>query len=541
MSKQKILHSALWAALGDALGFVSELSDEKGFSYRLRGNLDQWGTTTWRRKVGGKYGVEVIFPAGTYSDDTQLRLAVSRSIGCNGLFQRDAFAKIELPVWRAYALGAGVGSLTAAENLTKASTSWYSNVCNKYFMGGGNGAAMRIQPHIWACPERAHPRAYLVDVLCDAIITHGHGRGILGAAFHAICLAACMNESCPIGPRLWGEAVQYLRNIPSIMDKEFELAHVWRQQWQTSMQQDFQAHVDDIADEFMADINIFTGLAPSDPVRTYNDYAKMIGAVNSNQVGSGVKTSILAMVAAYLFRNEDPLYCLKTVASLIHSDTDTIGTMTGALVGVFSSAPPSLPIQDKEYISLEATRLADIATGENVTSFTYPSILSWKAPRGVLDCVTRQAGVHNLVGLGMLTMKDEQYTNKTTKWSWANLPFGQNVLVKMRPTLKDSTELPAMGNYELPPIHQAIPLMTNPTKPVHKQKRKCDSDESCRQLTLMSPYRQEQVIEDIVSDIANKGFPKEDVGSLILQSLGKNKFEDAVALLMSLYKKYRKR
>ena len=154
----------------------------------------------------------------------------------------------------AYALGAGVGSLAAAENLIKSSANWHSNqFINKdanYYKGGGNGAAMRIQPHIWAATDIRYPKAYLLDVLADAIITHGHGRGILGAAFHAICLASTLTNGSPISPKLWREAINFLYDVPSIMEKELEMSSIWIQQWQIDTKENFKTHVNVIVNEF---------------------------------------------------------------------------------------------------------------------------------------------------------------------------------------------------------------------------------------------------------------------------------------------------
>ena len=49
-------NSVLWAAYGDALGFISELVNEKGLLRRTQGaELD--GLMAWRRRVGGRGGV----------------------------------------------------------------------------------------------------------------------------------------------------------------------------------------------------------------------------------------------------------------------------------------------------------------------------------------------------------------------------------------------------------------------------------------------------------------------------------------------------
>src|SRR5690348_8353752 len=75
-----VVRSALWAAWGDALGFPTELT-RSGQSLQGRLGADEVSIpTAWKRRVGGRFGVETELPAGTYSDDTQLRLSVARSI-----------------------------------------------------------------------------------------------------------------------------------------------------------------------------------------------------------------------------------------------------------------------------------------------------------------------------------------------------------------------------------------------------------------------------------------------------------------------------
>ena len=70
-------NSVLWAAYADALGFISELVDEKALKRRTKGaELDH--LMAWKRRVGGRSGVNVELPVGCWSDDTQLRMAVSR-------------------------------------------------------------------------------------------------------------------------------------------------------------------------------------------------------------------------------------------------------------------------------------------------------------------------------------------------------------------------------------------------------------------------------------------------------------------------------
>jgi ADP-ribosylglycohydrolase len=198
---RRIRASALWAAYGDALGFITELADSQALA-RRGVHLPLTEPVAWRRRVGGRFGPTVELPAGCASDDTQLRLATCCSIRSDGVFDAETFAKIELPVWSAYALGAGRGSREAAANLRRRDVSWATNFFETdrsvYVNGGGNGAAMRIQPHVWAASEHTQDR-WRTDVIVNAICTHGHMRGILGALFHAACLERTLVGGAVLG------------------------------------------------------------------------------------------------------------------------------------------------------------------------------------------------------------------------------------------------------------------------------------------------------------------------------------------------------
>lgn len=557
MKQEQIINSALWAAYGDALGFVTELGNESTFNYRLYGHREAWGERDWRRRIGGKGGVEAVLPAGTYSDDTQLRLAVSRAITGNGVFVREAFAKIELPVWRSYALGAGLGTLAAAENITKLGASWHSNQFktpkSNYYGAGGNGAAMRIQPHIWSSTNITHPNVYLLDVLSDAIITHGHGRGILGAAFHAICLASTLKNGSPISPKMWHDAVHFLLNVPVIMDKELELSSIWIQQWQEDTKENFQTHVNTIVDEFRSTISMFDDSSSGSPASRYESFARKINAVGGKEVGSGVKTSILAMAAAYLFRNEDPEACLKAVAGLLHSDTDTIATMAGALIGASATQPPAHPVQDREYIASEAKRLANLSNGICERFFAYPSVISWRPQRAPLDQVYASKDGVYLAGLGKLELGETQYTTKTTNWRWGKLPFGQTVLTKSRPSIPESQQSPQVGVYEGPRAQQppSAPLEPfgdkAPGRPPNYRRPESSYGNllsSPAKMLEKKPKSNQTAIPgnthlgEMVDRMEKHGFPPEEVGRAFLEIFARGQGMEALELLLLFYKKF---
>ena len=219
LMEEKCVNSAVWAAYGDSRGFITELADSSLVRKRY-GDSEVFQLRSWKKRVGGRVGIDVMLPKGTYSDDTQLRLSTSRAISENVYFDVESFAKIELPVWLSYALGAGRGTKEAAANLIRRDVNWFSNFFRKkglnYFDGGGNGAAMRIQPHVWIGSKFGDENGIILDVMCNAITTHGHPRGFLGAIFHARCLYYSLMNGRVAGPKEWLNIVNELVLIPSV-------------------------------------------------------------------------------------------------------------------------------------------------------------------------------------------------------------------------------------------------------------------------------------------------------------------------------------
>ena len=221
----RIRRSALWAAYGDALGWISELTDKAGLMKRT-GGAPLCEPIAWNRRVGGRTGVVASLPRGCYSDDSQLRLATSRAIRPYG-FDMDAFTKVELPVWLSYALGSGKSTSAAAMNLAKSKPSWFANTFKGWTASGGNGAAMRIQPHVWAARRPDEALSFLPDVVRNAVCTHSHPTGLMGAVLHALCVAHTMATGHRPSPDDLQTAIGVAERLPEIIESDRELGY-WR-------------------------------------------------------------------------------------------------------------------------------------------------------------------------------------------------------------------------------------------------------------------------------------------------------------------------
>jgi ADP-ribosylglycohydrolase len=429
-----VVQSALWAAAGDALGWITELGDEETVRHRT-GAPSVSRTVDWRRRIGGKFGPTVKLPAGTYSDDTQLRLAVSRATGPTGTFDAEAFAKIELPVWAGYSLGAGRGSSAAAANLSKSSVSWFNNFfgtaadSRNYFSGGGNGAAMRIQPHVWkADPTR--PDTFLPDVLRDAVITHGHPKGIGGAVFHALCVAHALAEGNVPGLEDWRRYIQQLEYCEAVIKSDDKLGLFWLRAWEGKAGRTLGKAFGDEITQALAAIDLISEIVDS-PAR-YEDVLQSLGCLDEATRGAGIGTALAAAVLANYVKLVGEEDTLLISANALHSDTDTIGSMAGAIFGCCSTRDMGWDIQDRDYIVSEARRMVAISEGKRVAAFHYPDLLSWAPPSTQSDAVGVLEGQLFMAGLGALSTHGEEWETNEAVWQWGTLPFGQTVLTKRR-------------------------------------------------------------------------------------------------------------
>lgn len=434
---KNIVNSSLWAAAGDSIGWISELVNGKAGLERRIGSQRLSRPVAWSRIVGGRGGPKVALPAGTYSDDTQLRLAVSRSIRGNGFFDVENFAKIELTVWPSYALGGGVGTKTAAQNLAKRTVNWFNNFYStgrqSYFTSGGNGAAMRIQPHVWSsCGSRSEDEI-LLDVLKDSLVTHGHPHGFCGAIFHAKTLLGILLYNKVPDIRDWKKYIESFSVIPDLIRMDSQLSSFWLAEWESNNQLSLSDSILKCQKEILNDLENINAILQENNEKAYRRILEITGCLTDKYRGSGIKTALVSAVLAHIYQYDNIESALVCAANEIDSDTDTIASMCGALLGAYSEQEVTWPLQDRDYLISESMRLANIERSNSQRSFEYPKIQSWIPPYKQNDAVGIVENNFALVGLGMLTNIDERYYEANNAcWQWFKLPFGQTILVKRK-------------------------------------------------------------------------------------------------------------
>lgn len=429
-----VVNSALWAAAGDALGWMTELSRGSGGVKHRTGQEFVVEPVAWKRLVGGRSGATVELPAGTYSDDTQLRLCVSRAIRGDGAFDVEAFAKIEVTVWQGYCLGAGIGSKAAASNLSKRGVNWFSNFFKtdrqSYTSAGGNGAAMRIQPHVWSA--QGHVSEVVARVLRDALVTHGHPHGFCGAVFHALCLwNAIRNRELPT----LNEARRYIESFPNLVEivkNDSELSSFWLPTWEREAATSLSAALKHFCNEALLDFDKVDELFKRNSKVSYHDVLVELGCLTDRFRGSGFKTSFAALILSRIYRDDKVEDALIAAANELESDTDTIATMAGALLGAIVKQIPRWEIQDRGYITSEALRMARIAFKQGESSFRYPDISEWSPTSSQSDAIVFFKGNLSLAGFGPVSPISKEYESRDSVWQWFKLNNSQTILAKRR-------------------------------------------------------------------------------------------------------------
>lgn len=524
---QSIINSARWAAYGDVVGFISELADASMLKKRS-GLSHVEGPAEWKRLIGGKFGSNIRLPKGCYSDDTQLRLSTSRSIRGDGVFDVEAFAKIELPVWVTYALGAGRGSKTAANSLSKQSINWFSNFFEQknsnYIFSGGNGAAMRVQPHVWSSSERGNRESYLQDVVRNAICTHGHLRGVLGAVFHAYCLAYAIDKKRVPDESVWEQAIDCFIDIIPIIEGDPELSTFWLPVWEEKSKGTLKEFVLDIREECISDVELISKIVKNKVQTPYRHMVNELGAMDASNRGSGTKTAILASALAWLYKDEQPEVPLLEAANLLHSDTDTIATMAGAIIGANTDKEFEAEIKDIEYIESEAIRMFEISRGVAATSFNYPNLHTWSPPKNQLDAVGLVDGDLYISGLGRCEIEGELVYGRGSSdfgWQWLNLSYGQTVLVKRRKTLKELPKnnviiIGATNDMDVSPVGTS----KSTSRPTYDSKKNSIQQQSIWSSSKPEESKVENVMSLSVDELTNEaiksGFDASIIGEHIL-------------------------
>jgi ADP-ribosylglycohydrolase len=325
---EKCKGAMLATAIGDALGWPNEpRSKNRAKNLKINGHFVEWT----RSSSNPCYHDEKILP-GEYSDDTQMTLSVARSV-IAGNWEK-FLAERELPFWLRYERGGGGALLKAAKSLAaKGVLLWQSSYTRDYFNAGGNGAAMRILPHVIASAKNPDVQRLMIDVIKDTLITHGHPRAFLGATCYAYALDYLLRKETVLeygelvsavidGQKIWGT----LPN-PELFEKWIEAAN-------QHCGFDYVCAWDDVYANMIRQLEFIKASLKKglmlDDTKVLTQL-ECFGKVN----GAG---DVAALAAIYLASRyaSNPALGIKVPAFSFGADTDTIASITGGLLGMLS-------------------------------------------------------------------------------------------------------------------------------------------------------------------------------------------------------------
>jgi ADP-ribosylglycohydrolase len=347
-------------AVGDALGWPFERNNQRlgGRKRTLQPSGKFFG---WTRKAGGRfYGFEEPIGAGEYSDDTQLVVATARALLSSDWYEE--FTRRELPVWLLYERGGGRSVKAAAQAWAKGLAPWSSGntSAKKYLEAGGNGAAMRVFPH--SVVSNGNGGQLHKDVLLNALSTHGHPRALVGALLHAVAGSVALSKkgTWPLGALLksvmessvWQEPPTEQLQVDRDDDDlgEFLTAKAFRASWKETV------------DETIGNLSTASDALSGGALAIDKNVLRSLGAFDPNRQGTGTTAAVCAIYLASRYA-ADPATGIRVAAYADGSDTDTIASMTGSLLGAMLGPdwiPPEWKeVQDFDFLWQLGARLHD--------------------------------------------------------------------------------------------------------------------------------------------------------------------------------------
>lgn len=345
------------AAVGDALGWpMEDRANRVGGTAKVE---PEPRLVPWRRREGGGYGGhEQRIPAGAYSDDTQLLLAVARS-RLRGEDWYRHLTEAELPVWLLYERGGGGALKRSARCWSHGRPPWdleqKQEAVARYFGAGGNGAAMRCAPHVLVDGGADSFATVRESLDADALATHGHPRALVGSRVFAWALRWALGRDKGLG---YGE----------LLDRAIEAAPEWAPppspppDWleaQAKAAPGWEAAWSGAVDEALRYLGIAREGIAHGAIANDAKALERIGLYGEER-GAGTVTAAATLFLAARYTSQ-PQQGLLSAAFLRNTDSDTVAAMTGALLGGLAGGEwlGDLPreLQDARYLHAVATAM----------------------------------------------------------------------------------------------------------------------------------------------------------------------------------------
>jgi ADP-ribosylglycohydrolase/catechol 2,3-dioxygenase-like lactoylglutathione lyase family enzyme len=348
----------LGAAVGDALGWPQE--DRSGRIGGQRGIEPRLDFVAWRRREGGRFQAheEDIAP-GSYSDDTQLILAVARCV-LRGDDWWQAWTQRELPFWLLYERGGGGATKRAAASWARGKEPWRDRDPKRYFQAGGNGVAMRVLPHSLFCADASSFDSIAARITADGVATHGHPRALVGALVYGFVLWRALQRTDVLR---YGELIAEAAassewtgfRLPS------DIARDWVGEASAVLGQDYETVWAQTVKEMQRLLEESLGGIERGSLAVDRQTLERLGCFDRQFRGAGTVTTAGAMFLASRYAAQ-PTQGVLAAAFAHSADTDTLASMAGGILGAVNGSEwlngLARQLEDAAYVRRLAARLA---------------------------------------------------------------------------------------------------------------------------------------------------------------------------------------
>jgi ADP-ribosylglycohydrolase/predicted enzyme related to lactoylglutathione lyase len=357
----------LGAAMGDALGWPQERLSSRGEKHRTPRPLSLGPVLVdWVRHAGGRYlPHDEHIRAGEYSDDTQLILCTARSLLLGKEWWKH-MATCELPFWTVYERGGGASTKRAANHWLAGQAPWSPKVKaqerSSYFAAGGNGAAMRVAPHCLRLADSAEFAPVAKDIAINAVCTHGHPRALVGALAYGFAVWCAVRQK---GTLEYGKLIEFVGSRVDDWSTLPDLGDTWRG-WRQAADELLDGSYADIWHQAVSEMLTLLEQAQhgvqQQALSVDHDVLAQLGCFDRRVNGAGTVTGAASIFLASRYA-ADPVHGVLEAAFSLGADTDTVGSMTGALLGALHGlgwlGSISDHLQDSLYLRTMAARLVD--------------------------------------------------------------------------------------------------------------------------------------------------------------------------------------
>ena len=262
----------------------------------------------------------------------------------------------------------------------------------------------------------------------------------MGAVLHAQCVAhALVCGELPL-PADLKDAVRVAARLPEMLETDRELTF-WRVAFEEEAGDFGEAWATALAEAGKA-VSVAAACSGGTGEERYRTIVDGLRLRDPARRGSGMLTAVAAAALAWCEPRAGEAMCIA--ANTLGTDTDTIATMSGAILGATLEADPPVDVLDAGVIRKDADRMAEIAAGGHPANHRYPDLMRWVAPRTRADALARSKnGELEVRGLGRGTRltEDKDLVAHGFRWRWLKLDCGQTLLVKGREHLPCSEDM----------------------------------------------------------------------------------------------------